>query len=106
MTTKTAIITSAATCLVVHFLLWLLGWLVWPLAFLGLWIGAGHLSWVMQKNFDYGRDKDFISKSKPLHYLGGIVWMVLSFLEYSGEILSKYKLPSIRNPFVWTKDDN
>lgn len=99
---KTTIITSAVTCLLVNFLIWLLGWMIWPIVWLGLWIGAGHLSWLMEKNFSSWRVyEDILKRDRYMHYLGGVVWMTFNLLGYGGEILSKYKLPSIRNPFIW-----
>lgn len=108
MNTKHTIIISAATCLVVNFALWLLGSLIWPIGFIAFWLGTGHLSWLIEKSYASWRHYEHILNSERIgHYLFGPIWMILNFFEYKESILSgKNWFPKIRNPFVWTKDDN
>lgn len=98
MTLKNTILTSAATCLVVHLLLWMLGWLVWPL----IWLGLGYASlkvwaWTMKQEFSNPTPFDFGEKFFSI--ICGPIMGIVAF-SCDGHRYVKW-LPKIRNPFVW-----
>lgn len=104
MNTKKVIIISAATCLAVHALIWMLGWLVWPLVFISLWAALGKLAIYSEMLDEYPERR----LCNSFCYLTGPIGLVVSLIDniQRGKIkLSKY-IPKFQNPFVWTKDDN
>lgn len=103
MTTKNTILISAATCLAVHFLLWLLGWMVWPIVWLIMGYGSIKVcEWTIGKTLGNPQSFDFSEKiiSIILGPLMGIVAFVCDGYRYA----SFPKFPKIRNPFIWPND--
>lgn len=96
MTTKKTIIISAATCLVVNLALYLMGWLVWPL----LWVGCGYLACFLDKKYSYS---PMDGSLKFAFYLIGPIGLIIALVCLSDRIIEDYKVkfPKIRNPFFW-----
>lgn len=99
MTLKKTILISAATYLVLNFILWLLGSLIWPIILIGLWFGAGHLSFFLEEKYSNWECPRFPA------YLFGPIWMVFICIDYRKQILKENWLPKIRNPFVWPQKE-
>jgi hypothetical protein len=100
---KNTIIISAATCLAVHALIWMLGPLVWPLVWAASGLGLLKLG-------------DFLSSETatlPIKFMAAIMGPVMlvhliaaSFHDgvFDFRKLNLPKFPKIRNPFVWPND--
>lgn len=101
MNTKKVIIISAATCLVVHLLPWLLGSLIWPL----VWLGLGYASlkiwwWATKKEFSNPTPFDLGQKLVAI-----ICGPMMGIIAFACGGYKYVKWPKIRNPFVWTNDN-
>ena len=99
MTTKKVILLSAAICLAINLIVWLLGWLIWPIGFLAVWLSCGYLGWRIDKKY-----------TRCSHDLGmslyfGPICLMCAFFDYKREILAEIGFPKFRNPFVWAEKE-
>lgn len=105
MTLKNAILISAATYFVLNFILWAMGWLVWPV----LWIASGYASikvweWSNREryNFFYGLD---VGEKIICLTMGPILGIVAFFLDGVHTVSWPKWFPKIRNPFIWPEKE-
>jgi hypothetical protein len=101
MTLKNTILISAVTYFVLNALVWVLGWMVWPIAIFILWKPSARLFFFLEEKLSLGSTKEEakrkLEKSGP--------FLFFNFAEsYYDKIAEKY-FPSIRNPFIWPEKE-
>lgn len=99
MTTKKVILLSAATYFALNTITWLIGWLIWPIGFLAVWLSCGYLAWRIYKKYT-GCSRDL-----GMFLLFGPLWLMCVFFDYKEEILAEIGFPKFRNPFVWAEKE-
>jgi hypothetical protein len=102
MTTKKVILLSAATYFALNTITWLIGWLIWPIGFLAVWLFLGHIARKMSSLTHIKDDKAW--NYIICNLVPPIVIMIL-FLEDSEKFLKRFNLPKFRNPFVWPEKE-
>lgn len=96
MTTKKVILLSSVTYLAINITTWLLGWLIWPVIFIGAWAGSGYLGRYIYKT--HTND----SSDLWMFLLFGPIWLACILNDYWPSIKRDLTfLPKFRNPFVW-----
>lgn len=97
MTNKKVIFISAATCLAINTITWLIGWLAWPVVFLGLWFVAGYLGHKIDKKFNNNNYESLV-----FFLIFGPMWLACSINDNWQRLREGLpKLPKFRNPFFW-----
>jgi hypothetical protein len=110
LTTKKVILLSAATCLALNSIVWLLGWLAWPIVFIGGWFLLGCVarkisSYTHMKN-DWAWNYLFSSAFPPITIMVSLLndWREISYgLKQEYNIFNR--LPKFQNPFVWPEKE-
>lgn len=106
MTLKTTIITSAATCLIIHLAISVLGWLIWPL----VWIYLGYASlrfweWTLNQMYPHSDNTPDMRDVIICVCFGPLALAIIFISDGYKYVKLPNWLPKIRNPFVWTNDD-
>lgn len=106
MTIKNTILISAATHLVLNFIIWTLGWMIWPVIIICIWMICGHLGWMIEKNFAPWKDNPrLLYMGRWSQYALGPVSVLYQVMEYGSDIFSMPIFPKFRNPFVWQQKE-
>jgi len=104
MTTKKVILLSAATHLSINISFWLIGWMIWPLLFIGLWLASGYFAYKLYKHYYPHSDDVF-----HMALIYGPLWLLFTLADNWKEnidyLRTKGFLPKVRNPFIWNKID-
>ncbi len=98
MTTKKVILLSAATYFALNTIGWLLGWLVWPLGILAVWMFLGHIARKMSAHTLMENDNAW---NYIMCNLFPPIAIGILLIEEKDIFFKKFNLPKFRNPFVW-----
>ena len=98
MTTKKVILLSTSTYFALNTIIWLLGWLVWPIGILAVWLLCGHFARKMTRYANGPDDKGW--NYIVCNLCGPLVIMIIFIAEFD-IFTEKLKFPQFRNPFVW-----
>lgn len=94
---KKTIIVSAITTILVNCILQILGWWIWPIIIICIWIYSGKFCFWVEEKFNFGTLTE--KEKNEAKYWGPIAW--IGFIYCYWEELNKKFIPKFRNPFFW-----
>lgn len=106
MNIKTTILISAATFFVLNFILWAVGWLIWPI----IWASSGIALLKLGDWLSVAQIQSPWWIKTLAALLGPIMILALVISSFSGEFFDFKKLgilnlPKVRNPFIWPEKE-
>lgn len=94
---KKTIITAVITTVLVNCILQILGWWIWPIIIICIWIYSGKLCFWVEEKFNFGTSTE--KEKKSSFYFGPFIW--IGFFDLYWKELKERFIPKFRNPFVW-----